>query len=31
MKLDPMLDMKTGGQVVEYGQKNKLQPLVSEL
>jgi len=27
----PMLDMKTGEQAVEYGQKTKPQPLVSEL
>jgi spore photoproduct lyase len=27
----PILDMKTGEQAVEYGQKNKPQPLVSEL
>jgi hypothetical protein len=27
----PILDMKTGEQAVEYGQKIKPQPLVSEL
>jgi hypothetical protein len=27
----PILDMKTGEQAVEYGQKTKSQPLVSEL
>ena len=31
MKLDPILDMKTGEQAVEYGQQIKPHPLVSEL